>query len=105
MPARDVLGFCLGGTLAFGVAVEDSPIGVRQRLTRSGVPDMRGRIGEVSCPTLLHFGRDDAYIAGDGVEALAEAITSTSGFVLDDVAGAGQALGDDAMYAPTPKIS
>ena len=85
-----VLGFCLGGTLAFGVAVEDSP-SVCVSYYGSGVPDMRGRIGDVSCPTLFHFGRDDAYIPGDGVEALAEAITGTPGFVLN-VEAAGHAF-------------
>ncbi len=73
-----VLGFCLGGTLAFGVAVDDDPA-VCVSYYGSGVPDMVDRLDAVSCPTLFHFGRDDSYIPADGVEALAAAMDGRSG--------------------------
>ncbi len=77
-----VLGFCLGGTLAFGVAVADDP-SVCISYYGSGVPAMADRLDEVGCPTLLHFGATDAYIPGEGVEALAEALAGRTGFVLN----------------------
>ena len=40
----------------------------------SGVPGMLDRLDDVTCPTLFHFGADDAYIPAEGVEALAAAI-------------------------------
>jgi carboxymethylenebutenolidase len=85
-----VLGFCLGGTLAFGVAVADDPA-VCVSYYGSGVPAMADRLDDVSCPTLFHFGRDDAYIPTAGVEALAEAIGRRAGFVLN-VEAAGHAF-------------
>ena len=63
-----VLGFCLGGTLAFGVAIEDGP-SVCVSYYGSGVPGMLDRLDDVACPTIFHFGNDDAYIPGVGVEA------------------------------------
>lgn len=68
-----VIGFCLGGTLAFGVAAVDDPA-VCVSYYGSGVPDMVDRIPAVTCPTLLHFGSDDAYIPGERVDALAAAL-------------------------------
>jgi carboxymethylenebutenolidase len=77
-----VLGFCLGGTLAFGAAAAGDPA-VCVSYYGSGVPEMLDRLDDVSCPTLFHFGRDDPFIAGEGVEALAAAIDGRSGFVLN----------------------
>lgn len=77
-----VLGFCLGGTLAWGVAAQGDP-SVCVSYYGSGVPDMIGLLDQVSCPTLFHFGRDDAYIPAEGVEALAAAIDGRPGFTLN----------------------
>jgi carboxymethylenebutenolidase len=77
-----VLGFCLGGTLAFGVAAEDSP-SVCVSYYGSGVPGMVDRLDDIDCPTLFHFGADDAYIPGEGVEALAESLRDRPSFVLN----------------------
>lgn len=93
-----VLGFCLGGTLAFGVAVDGDPA-VCVSYYGSGVPGMVDRLDEVNCPTLFHFGRDDAYIPTDGVEALAAAMDGRSDVVLN-VEAAGHAFDnhDSAMF-------
>jgi carboxymethylenebutenolidase len=54
----------------------------------SGVPSMIDRLDDVGCPTLFHFGANDPYIPGEGVEALAEALTERSGLVLNvEIAG------------------
>ena len=68
-----VIGFCLGGTLAFGVAAADDP-SVCVSYYGSGVPSMLDRLDDATCPTLFHFGADDAYIPTEGVEALAAAL-------------------------------
>ena len=85
-----VLGFCLGGTLAFGVAVDDDPA-VCVSYYGSGVPAMVDRLDSVSCPTLFHFGRDDSYIPADGVEALATAMDGRADVVLN-IEAAGHAF-------------
>ena len=77
-----VIGFCLGGTIAFGVAVAGDPA-VCVSYYGSGVPAMADRLDEVGCPTLLHFGATDAYIPGEGVEALAGALAGRTGVVLN----------------------
>ena len=85
-----MIGFCLGGTLAFGVAAADDPA-VCVSYYGSGVPGMIDRLDEVTCPTLFHFGSTDAYIPAVGVEALGAAIAGRSGFVLN-VEAAGHAF-------------
>lgn len=77
-----VIGFCLGGTLAFGVAINDAP-SVCVSYYGSGVPSMMDELTEVTCPALFHFGRSDAYIPFEGVEAVAVAIEGRPGFVLN----------------------
>lgn len=93
-----VLGFCLGGTLAFGVAAADEP-SVCVSYYGSGVPGMLDQLGEVTCPTLFHFGATDAYIPSEGVEALAAAIDGKPGLVLN-IEAAGHAFDnhESAMF-------
>jgi carboxymethylenebutenolidase len=77
-----VLGFCLGGTLAWGVAAHGDP-SVCVSYYGSGVPDMIDLVDQVTCPSLFHFGSDDDYIPTDGVDALAAAIQGRPGFVIN----------------------
>lgn len=93
-----VLGFCLGGTLAWGVAAHGEPA-VCVSYYGSGVPSMLDLVDRVTCPTLLHFGSADAYIPGEGVEAVAAAIADRPGFVLN-VEAAGHAFDnhESAMF-------
>lgn len=77
-----VLGYCLGGTLAWAVAANGAPT-VCVSYYGSGVPSMIGMIDQVQCPTLFHFGDSDAYIPNEGVDEVAAAITGRDGFVLN----------------------
>ncbi len=88
--APGVIGFCLGGTLAWGVAAAAEP-GVCVSYYGSGVPSMLGMIDDIHCPTLLHFGSDDAFIPSEGVEAIGSAIAGRTQFVLN-VENAGHAF-------------
>lgn len=88
--APGVIGFCLGGTLAWAVAANASP-SVCVSYYGSGVPSMLGMIDQVECPTLFHFGNADAYIPNEGVDAVGAAIAGREGFVLN-VEDAGHAF-------------
>ena len=85
-----VIGFCLGGTLGWGVAVAADPA-VVVSYYGSGVADMLGDIDKVACPVLFHFGNSDAFIPGESVEAINAAIDGRPGFVLN-VENAGHAF-------------
>jgi carboxymethylenebutenolidase len=85
-----VLGYCLGGTLAWGVAIQGSP-SCCVSYYGSGVPGMVGMIDAVTCPTLFHFGNADPYIPNEGVEVVNEAIADRPGFTLN-VENAGHAF-------------
>ncbi len=88
--APAVIGFCLGGTLAWGVAANAEP-SCCVSYYGSGVPSMIGMIDQVSCPTLFHFGNDDPYIPNEGVDNVAAALVGHPGFVLN-VENAGHAF-------------
>jgi carboxymethylenebutenolidase len=89
-----VMGFCLGGTLAWAVAATGAPSACVSYYG-SGVPGMLDLIGSVDCPTLLHFGNQDAYIPNEGVDAIAAAIAGRPGFQLN-VETAGHAFDNHA---------
>jgi carboxymethylenebutenolidase len=88
--APAVLGFCLGGTLALGVAANAEP-SCCVSYYGSGVASMLGMIDQVSCPTLFHFGNDDSYIPAEGIDEISAAIAGRPGFVLN-VENAGHAF-------------
>ncbi|MCU1502485.1 MAG: carboxymethylenebutenolidase [Ilumatobacteraceae bacterium] len=88
--APGVIGFCMGGTLAWGVAAQGEP-GVCVSYYGSGVPSMIELIDQVTCPTLFHFGNADAFLPNEGVEAVAAAIAGRPGFVIN-VEAAGHAF-------------
>ena len=77
-----MMGFCLGGTLAWAVAANFEP-SVCISYYGSGVPGMLDMIDNVQCPTLFHFGNQDAFIPNEGVDAIGAAIAGREGFVLN----------------------
>ncbi len=80
--APAVMGFCMGGTLAWAVAAAGDP-SCCVSYYGSGVPDMLGMLDQVTCPTLFHFGNADAYIPNEGVDAISAAIAGRDGFFLN----------------------
>ncbi|MEA2191739.1 MAG: carboxymethylenebutenolidase [Solirubrobacteraceae bacterium] len=64
-----VLGFCLGGSLAYGVAVQDDP-DVAVVYYGSAVPDQLDQAASITCPTLMHWGGADRFIAREQVDAV-----------------------------------
>jgi carboxymethylenebutenolidase len=89
-----VIGFCLGGSLAFGVAAAADPA-VCVSYYGSQVSAMLDRLDAIARPTLFHFGSRDPYIAGEGIDALAAAIAERPQFSLN-VEIAGHAFDNDA---------
>lgn len=49
-----VIGFCLGGTLAYGVAADGDP-DVAVVYYGSGVPDALDAAARITCPTIMHW--------------------------------------------------
>jgi carboxymethylenebutenolidase len=67
-----VLGFCLGGSLAFMLAAQTQPAAVVS-FYGSMVPDNQGLLDQIKSPLQLHFGGQDPYIPIERVAELAEA--------------------------------
>jgi carboxymethylenebutenolidase len=83
-----VLGFCLGGTLAYLVAAVASP-DAAVSYYGSGVPAALDQADDIRCPLLVHFGGDDPYIPRDQIEAAREALSDRPNvaFVVHEDAG------------------
>lgn len=85
-----VLGFCLGGTLAWGVAAAGDPA-CCVSYYGSGVPSMLDLADRVRAPALLHFGGRDPYIPLTSVRAVQEALAGRPGVAVN-VEDAGHAF-------------
>ena len=70
-----MLGFCLGGTLAFDVAVGADP-DTLVAYYGSGIPGMLADADAIGCPALFHFGAHDPYIALEQSQRVADAAES-----------------------------
>jgi carboxymethylenebutenolidase len=74
-----VFGFCLGGTLAFGVAQSADPA-VAICYYGSGVPGMLDEADRVSCPVLMHWGGEDPYIPVEQAQSACRAAAARPGW-------------------------
>jgi carboxymethylenebutenolidase len=83
-----VLGFCLGGTLAYLVAAAAAP-DAAVSYYGSGVPAALDQADDIRCPLLVHFGGDDPYIPREQIEAARQALAHRPGvtFVVHEDAG------------------
>ena len=66
-----VLGFCLGGTLAYQVAVRADP-DVAVCYYGSGIPGALDQAGDIRCPVLFQFGGQDQFIPREQADLVAE---------------------------------
>ena len=86
-----VLGFCLGGSLAVGCALAGDPDAVVSYYG-SAVPGMVDRLGQITAPTLLHFGGADPFIPDEQLQAVVAAVPQHPAIELNVEAGAGHAF-------------
>lgn len=74
-----VLGFCLGGTLAYHLAVHYDPA-TAVCYYGSGIAEALELADEIECPVLFHFGAQDGYIPLDDAERVDEAAKQRDGW-------------------------
>src|SRR5947209_16519495 len=74
-----VLGFCLGGRLAYGVAVADEPA-VAVCYYGSTIEDAVDQSDEIRAPTLFHYGADDQFIPLEAAERVAAVAGARDGW-------------------------
>ena len=100
-----VLGFCLGGGLAFNVAAVADP-DVLVSYYGSGLPDLLELAPRVSAPSLHHFGLCDDYIDVATVARIRDAVTESGGdVVFETYEGANHAFDNDDFHLYDPDAS
>lgn len=72
------IGFCLGGTLTYLCAtasrVDGTGIDAAVSYYGSGIQDMLGRAGDLTCPALFHYGDRDPYIPSDQIDRVEQTL-------------------------------
>ncbi len=74
-----VLGFCLGGSLAYEVAVGGDPVAA-VCYYGSGIAQRLDAAERIECPVLFHFGGEDPYIPREDAEAVCAAAARRPGW-------------------------
>ena len=85
------MGFCMGGLLAYQVAVHAEP-NVAVSYYGSNIAAGLDLAGDVGCPIQFHFGESDPYIPIDQVEAIEQAFSGRADAEIHVQAGAGHAF-------------
>jgi carboxymethylenebutenolidase len=90
------VGFCLGGGLAFAAAttsrVDGHGIDAAVCYYGSPVNDLLGHVGNLECPTMFHYGNDDAFIPEEKIVEVETAVGGKPGVVVHRYEGAGHAF-------------
>ncbi len=99
-----VLGFCLGGSLAYHVAAAADPASAvcYYGSAIAGSLDLAARI---DCPVLFHFGADDRYIPREAAEKVCRLAAEHPGWECHVQPGAGHAFDNHEapmFYVPEP---
>ncbi len=86
-----VMGYCLGGRLAYELAVASDP-DCCVSYYGSGIGAELDQAGELRCPTLFHYGGADPYIDSAEIEAVRGAFTGRPNVEVVVQPGAGHAF-------------
>lgn len=81
-----VMGFCLGGGLAFAAATTSRVDGRGPDAAvcyyGSAINDMLGQVANLECPTLFHYGERDPYIPEEKIAEVERAVADLPGVEL-----------------------
>jgi len=76
-----IIGFCLGGSIAYLVAVQ-TPLDAVISFYGSAVPEQLGLLDQITAPLLFHFGGSDPYIPREQVQAVQDAAAGQPNVVI-----------------------
>ena len=99
-----VIGFCLGGSIAYLVAAQ-TPLDAVVSFYGSAVPEQLGMLDQIAAPLLFHFGGSDPYITRDQVQAVQDAAAGRPDVVIYVEEEAGHAFHNrkaPMFYQPEP---
>ena len=99
-----IIGFCLGGTIAYFLAAQSNP-DVVVSFYGSGVPDSTDALDRIASPVQFHFGGSDPYIPRDQVarvEAAAAGKTNVEIHVEEDAGHAFHNRKSAMFHMPEP---
>ncbi len=99
-----VLGFCLGGALAYLVAAEGDP-DAAVCYYGSGIADALDAATDITCPVLFHFGADDRFIPREQADRVAALAAGRPEMTCHVHAGAGHAFDNPAPMFHRPEAA
>ena len=103
--AAGLVGFCLGGGLAFAVAAQTEPDALVSYYG-SALPRLLDLAPRVTCPSLHHFGTADDYLDTDAVREITQAVTVDGGPAQVELyEGANHAFDNDDFFLHHPEAS
>jgi carboxymethylenebutenolidase len=71
-----VTGFCMGGRISFLTACKNAEIKAAAPFYGGGIGSLLDQAGKITCPMLLFFGDQDAFIPNDEVDRIKSTLAS-----------------------------
>jgi carboxymethylenebutenolidase len=102
-----VMGFCLGGTFAYQVAVHGTP-DVAVVYYGSAIPDALDAATQITCPMIMHWGGADPFIPREQVDAVAAMAATHPTIECHVHEGAGHAFDNhrsERFHMPEPRAA
>jgi carboxymethylenebutenolidase len=102
-----VLGFCLGGKLAY-LAAARTDADVAVGYYGVGIEQALDAVGQIQCPLLLHIAANDMFCAPEAQQAIVSAMADRPGikaYVYPDVDHAFAREGGDHFHAPSAQAA
>ncbi|MFI0354156.1 dienelactone hydrolase family protein [Actinomadura sp. 9N407] len=87
-----VLGFCLGGSLAYGLGARAEGVSAVVSFYGSAVHDQLDLLDRIDCPLQFHYGGSDPYIPREHVAEVERAVQGRSNVEIHVEEGAGHAF-------------
>jgi carboxymethylenebutenolidase len=102
-----VIGFCLGGTLAYQVAVHGTP-DAAVVYYGSGIPSALDAADQIDCPMIMHWGGADPFIPREQIDAAAAMAATHPNIECHVHEGAGHAFDNhrsERFHQPEPRAA
>ena len=100
-----VMGFCIGGAMAFGLAGARSDVNAFVSYYGKGIEEYLNEASAISCPGILHYGGADRFIPQPVVAEIRKALAFKPNIEIFDYPGVDHGFNSEDRRAFNPEVA